>query len=151
MFNSQRKPWLSSGRSTDINLTNIFSPCVHTTGEIKGSSLQLNNGKRRAWLFDRNSLYQWALSGSWVSIVDIYLPRGLFPHVDSVGSLMPIPAWLGTEFCAFMAVNLIFYAFMVRELPSTKHTPFYKDESIFSLVKDWWFLEPPACISVLSY
>lgn len=35
--------WTSS---TDINLTIYFAPCVHTTGEIKGSSLQLNNGKR---------------------------------------------------------------------------------------------------------
>lgn len=65
---------------------------------------------------------------------------------------MPVsPARLGTEFCAFMAVNLIFYAFMARELPSTKHIPSIKMKASSVWLKTGGSWSLGACISVLSY
>ena len=66
-------------------------------------------------------------------------------------ALCPSPARLGTEFCAFMAVNLIFYAFMARELPSTKHIPSIKMKASSVWLKTGGSWSLGACISVLSY
>lgn len=49
------------------------------------------------------------LSSARVSIIGTDLPRVLFPHVDSTGSLMPHPQ-LGWEM-NFVSENLLFLCF----------------------------------------